>query len=89
MKAKQFYMTADYIHEGIDKCEWFVIVAPDENTAVYTILNYLESQGKDVQCIINVLGVNSMDELKNFVNNGPKSGVHCIVHVFDQKEVKV
>ena len=86
MKTETFYLTADYIHEGIDKCEWFMITAPDENTAVFSILHHLEAQGKDVQCIINVLGVNSMDELKEFVDHGPKPGTVCITHIFDRED---
>ena len=86
MKTERFFLTADYIHEGIDKCEWFEIVSPDEKAAVFSILHYLEAQGKDVQCIVTVLGVNSMDELKEFVDHGPKHGTVCVTHIFDREE---
>lgn len=84
MKIERFFMTADYIQDGIDKCEWFELAAPSEHDAINLLLNLLEPQGKDVQCIVTVMGINSIDELKDFVYHGPKPGTVCFAHVLDQ-----
>ena len=85
MKINSYFLVADYIDAGISKHEWFEIAAPSENIAVNAILNSLENQGKDVQCIINVLGIESMEELTHFVLGGPIPGTACVAHIFHQE----
>lgn len=82
-----FYLVLDFVEDGICKHNWCMVGARNSDHAVMSALNALERQGKDVQCITEVIGVNSMAELEETVISGPKSGILYIAHVFDQEEV--
>lgn len=82
-----FYLVMDFVEDGIYKHNWCMVGAKNSDHAVMSTLNTLERQGKNVQCITEVIGVNSMAELEETVISGPKPGIVYIAHVFDQEEV--
>lgn len=86
VQGSVFYLIADFIEDGIDKHDWYMVDARNSEHAVMGALNVLERQGKDVQCITEVIGVNSMAELADTAMHGPKPGILYIAHVFDELE---
>lgn len=82
-----FYLVMDFVEGGINKHNWCMVGARNSYHAVMSALNALERQGKNVQCITEVIGVHSMAELEETAISGPKPGILYIAHVFDQEEV--
>lgn len=86
MTVEKTYMAADYLHEGEIKRKIFEIDTADSQFAIRGLLDLKQSLGWDIQCIWEVIGVNSLDELEEVAKvNFVKPGLVVIVHVFDQE----
>lgn len=80
-------MAADYICGGEMRRKIFEIDTSDSQEAIQGLLTLERELGWDIQCIYEVIGVKSLDELAEAAKSGfIKPGLVCIVHVFDQEE---
>lgn len=88
MISDKTFMAADYLCNEEMRRKIFEIDTSDSQEAIQGLLTLGQELGWDIQCIYEVIGVKSLDELAEAARcNFIKPGLVTILHVFDQEEV--
>ncbi len=68
-------MIADYMHNGVDMHNAFIVGLADQEAAVQFLAAKLRREGENVQYITVVLGWHTLAELEDMADNGIPPGV--------------